>query len=269
MKEWQKIIKYLAIAFGIYLTFVIISAIVGIIGMIGTGIFATQFISSNVSDNINFSEKYNNINGLNIDVSNCNFYIQEGKEFYVEASNIDSSTKFENENGVLKVKEKSSKIFKNKSSKIIIYIPSGYKLDNVIINLGLGKSDISNLNCEKLDMNYGAGKVNIDNVNSNKTTINCGTGNITVENSTFKDLDLDCGVGKFSFNGFILGNSNIDCGVGETDLDLKGNDYTLITENDLGTVSINNSNVSGKQTTGNGKNRIDISGGIGTLDINT
>ncbi|MNT90293.1 hypothetical protein D3C72_2311690 [compost metagenome] len=82
-------------------------------------------------------------------------------------------------------------------------------------------------------------------------------------------MDLDCGVGKFTFNGYILGNSNINCGVGKTNIELKGNDYTLITENGLGKVTINGSKISGKQTTGNGKNKIDISGGIGTLEINT
>ena len=39
MKEFQKIIKYVAIAFGIYLAITIISIIVGVIGAIFTGIY--------------------------------------------------------------------------------------------------------------------------------------------------------------------------------------------------------------------------------------
>lgn len=269
MSEWQKIIKYLAIAFGIYLTITIIGFIVGIIGMIGTGIFASEMISNIGSETIDFSKSYTKIENLDIDVTNCEFYIMQGSEFKVEATDVAETCKIELDNTTLKIKENKMKIFKSTSPKIIVYIPNGVTLNMVKVNLGVSNSNIKDLTCDELKMDIGAGNLNMQNVNSNKTDLDCGAGNVEIKDSNMGNLDLDCGVGKFDFKGIIKGDSYIDCGVGNVNIDLLGGSdiYKLVTENGIGEIRVNGSKLSGKQTTGSGENRIDISGGIGSIEV--
>ena len=69
MKEFQKIIKYVAIAFGIYLAITIISIIVGVIGAIFTGIYGVQMITEQTSiERIDEELVFSEISKLEVEV---------------------------------------------------------------------------------------------------------------------------------------------------------------------------------------------------------
>lgn len=271
MRDWQRIIKYLAMAFGIYLAITIIGFIVGIIGMVGTGMFAAKTISSTTVDKtVDFTKTYSGVESLDIDISNSDFNIMQGQEFKIEAYDISESCEIQLDNDTLKIKEKKMKFFRTNSPKIILYIPSDAILKNVKINLGVSNSNISNITCDNFKMNVGAGNVNLQSVKSNTSNLDCGAGNVEISDTVLENADLNCGVGKFDFEGQITGNSEVNCGVGNVNLNLVGtkDTYKLITENGIGTMTINGTKLSERQTTGDGENKINVSGGIGSVTIN-
>ncbi len=267
MKNAQKIIKYLSIAFGIYLAINIIGwIIVGVTALIGINIFTTS------QETIDYSETYEKIENLDLDINAAEFYIKTGKEFKIEASNINEKCKIKLNGNTLKIEDTKNiwNINNNEISRITLYMPEGTILDKVKIDFGAGETKIENLSAKNIDLDFGAGKVTIDSIYSNKTNIDCGAGEVTIRNADVTDIELNAGVGKISFNGYIRGNSDIECGVGELNLNLKGGleIYSIKTEHGIGDIKINGDNIKNDTTTGSGENKIKIEGGVGAIKIN-
>lgn len=67
----------------------------------------------------------------------------------------------------------------------------------------------------------------------------------------------------------ICGNSDLKFGVGESNLTLFGSkdDYKVAIEKGLGSISVDGKDVSDLDGSGNGQNRINIEGGVGTVNI--
>ena len=107
MKEFQKIIKYVAIAFGIYLAITIISIIVGVIEAIFTGIYGVQMITEQASiERIDEELIFSEISKLEVEAKATNLYIRtEGEEFKVETYQVPDTTKIENKEGKAMIKD--------------------------------------------------------------------------------------------------------------------------------------------------------------------
>ncbi|MBE6153680.1 MAG: DUF4097 domain-containing protein [Firmicutes bacterium] len=259
MTTTQRIIKYVSIAFAIYLIFNILSGIT--FGIISIG---------NVFDNKN--DNYNNINlddnlfVLDVEISKSNIIIKNGNKFKVESNNKNIDIK-QNNNKLL-ITEKKKLWFNN--SDLVIYIPTNYIFDNVTIENGSGKIDIETLKSKKLYFDLGAGNVNIDNLLVlNEGKIDGGAGSITINDGRVNNLDLDMGIGKLSLTTKITGNNEIDAGIGEIDLNLIGNenDYNIKLDKGIGSMYIDNKKINNSVNYGSGSNIIDINGGIGKIDV--
>ncbi len=265
MTNIQRIIKYVAMAFAIFLIFSILSGIM-------YGIMSVSNIFGN-NENTNKDLEDLNITSdtlvLDIEVSSVDIVIKQGNEFKAETNNKYIKTR---QNGnKLYITEKSHSWFsKRDSSDLIVYVPSDYILDGVSIENGAGKIDIDSLSCKKLYMDLGAGKVNINNILVlNKAEIDGGAGEIIVENGSLNNLDLDMGLGKISLTSEITGESEIDAGVGEVDLNLVGTiyNYKIKLDKGIGSARIDNSDMEDNTYYGNGINTIDIDGGVGSIEI--
>lgn len=275
MKSIQRVIKYVAIAFAIFLT---VNIIFGIVMAFTSILGITSIVSSkNTETNTNlpsYGKTFtNNINALDIDVGISKLYITKGDSFSVEAKN--SKTKFDikEENGVLKIKEDTKELFNviSEDSTIYVYIPENTKLDYIKISTGISKSEISSITTNKFDLNVGVGDIKISNVKSiNVTKIEGGAGKTEIIDCYFNNLDLDCGVGDVNITAEILGNSKVECGLGNLDFTLIGDkeDYTISTEIGIGTIKVNNEKVDSDTTIGNGINLIKFECGIGNTNIN-
>lgn len=272
MSQWQKVIKYMAIAFAIFLTVNIIGGIITafacIVGV--TGI--SSQISSNSENMVNFSESYRGVEEIQIECKLSNLTIKEGTEFKVEATTGENKFECENKNGILKITEKEFSFWGNNvsDSNITVYIPENAKLTNVKIETGAGKVKIEKLSTDKLKLDLGAGSVKISDINIEKETkINGGVGKVEIENSTLNNLDLDCGVGEFKMTAKLIGNTDIDCGVGrlETNLIGKEEDYKISAKKGLGSFTINSKEIQNDTTYGNGENYIKIEAGVGSTVV--
>ena len=258
MNTTQKVIK----TFAICLSALIILSIINGVAHLVTSAFS-------FNNDVNINETYNSdINNIKIDVCTTNMVIKYGDTFSITAENVSKEFKIKEEGNTLIIKEKNITIFGNKkSSHTTITIPND--LNNLSIDIGAGKLELSDITSNNFSLNQGAGKVVITNLISNNTTIDGGAGELHITSSKLQNLDLDLGAGKCYYNGILLGNNKIDQGVGELILDLYREDYTIKASKGLGSITINGESYSKDVTVGEGINDIKIDGGIGSIIINT
>ena len=261
MTTAQKIIKYFAIAFAIFLIISIISLILfgvyalsGVLGLkdnskidisgnmqtvdFGSVTSGDNTINSGNSDSTNnTSNTANNtsnvvssgnsvniadITSLDIEVKYTNLIIRNGDTFRYETNN-DNITYRQSNNNTLKIEEKHHWALGNTQSDLVIYIPENFNLNRINIEAGAGKVEIENLNAESLDLELGAGEASISNLNvTSRCKLEGGAGRLNVLNGNLNNLDLDMGMGEVNINALITGNSDIDAGIGTLNLNLQG-----------------------------------------------
>lgn len=281
MKEFQKIIKYASIAFGLYLAVSIIGGIVAIVVSIFTGIYGVSYLTDNLQDAlksndsnveiIDENQELEQFSKMKLEISTANLTVKsEGNSYRVEKYQIPKNTKIESKDGVLEIK--NEKIFNKNDSKssITVYIPENVELDDVAMEIGAGTVNIAEIKAKNVDFDFGAGNVELENISvNNNTKIQCGAGQVIIKKSELTNANIDAGVGKLSYLGELKGNSKISCGVGSVQLDLIGDSdmYEIHAEKGIGDVKIDDVSVADNSTIGNGENKINIEGGVGSVDI--
>lgn len=272
MKQAQKIIKYVAIAFGLYLAINIIGWIVFGFSMLLGIDMAKNIFTGTGTELIQYGEVVSqDVEELDIEIAFADFEVKTGEELKIEGQ-IYEDFKIKVENKTLKIEDVNKKwIFNsNDVAKVTLYVPEELKFNKAEIEIGAGTTNIEKLNSKDLDLNLGAGAVKIQNCDAEKADIECGAGKVEIENSSLKNLILNTGVGEFSYNGYILGNSQIECGIGKLTLDLEGGEeiYSVEAEHGIGEIKINGNKLEDDKIQGSGENRIKIEGGIGEIQIN-
>lgn len=273
MTTTQKIIKYLAIAFALFLVISIFSIIFGLSREIISSINSDKKDSKLLEEYTTISNNVNNIESFKIDISNDDIEIKEGEKFEVKTN--DPDVKFYHENS--KVKIKTDKTFSwhlSNSSRgtIIIYLPNEFNISELDLNLGAGKIDIDKIFVETLLMDLGAGTMTAKEINVyEKATINGGAGNINIYSGTINNLNLKLGAGNASIQSDLTGSNTLTTGVGKLNLGLSRSkdNYKFDISKGLGNIILNDFDVSEDILIGDGEAKIKISGAIGNIIINT
>lgn len=273
MTTTQKIIKYLAIAFALFLVISIFSIIFGLSREIISSINSDKKDSKLLEEYTTISNNVNNIESFKIDISNDNIEIKEGEKFEVKTN--DPDVKFYHENS--KVKIKTDKTFSwhlSNSSRgtIIIYLPNEFNITELELNLGAGKIDIDKIFVETLLMDLGAGTMTAKEINVyEKATINGGAGNINIYSGTINNLNLKLGAGNASIESDLTGSNTLTTGVGKLNLGLSRSkdNYKFDISKGLGNIILNDFDVSEDILIGDGETKIKISGAVGNIIINT
>lgn len=265
MRETQKIIKYCAIAFALFLIVSIISGLM----------YGATFIGGLFDENVEITEKLEgleigeNTSLLVVDIASSNIIIKTGDTLKVETNNKYINSK--EENNKLYITEKKHNWINNKNSDLIIYVPINFVFDGVSITTGAGKVNIDTLSAKQLDLELGAGRVDINELRViDNTKIEGGAGAVTIKNGNMNNLDLDMGVGSLSLTSKLTGNNKIDSGVGQMSLNLLGslNDYEITLDKGLGSATIDGKKMENDTVYGTGINELDIDGGVGSIYIN-
>lgn len=273
MTTTQKIIKYLAIAFALFLVISIFSIIFGLSREIISSINSDKKDSKLLEEYTTISNNVNNIESFKIDISNDDIEIKKGEKFEVKTN--DPDVKFYHENSIVKIK--SDKTFSwhlSNSSRgtIIIYLPNEFNISELDLNLGAGKIDIDKIFVETLLMDLGAGTMTAKEINVyEKATINGGAGNINIYSGTINNLNLKLGAGNASIQSDLTGSNTLTTGVGKLNLGLSRSkdNYKFDISKGLGNIILNDFDVSEDILIGDGETKIKISGAIGNIIINT
>lgn len=271
MTSWQKAIKYLAMAFAIFLIACIFAGIFASLGAFG---FIDGLLEGKNEIQIEDMNEYpvaGDIKNIEIEVAAAEFSIKTAERFYVE-TNIKGAT-VKNENGCLEIDDNCDSAVDlpiNKTAVLNVYIPAETVFDEAVIDAGVGVVSIHAFTANELDLNFGAGNADISNLTAfENIEMNGGTGEITISNCSLNDPEISVGVGEFTLSGSLKGQGEIDLGIGEANIDLTASDggYRLSVSKGIGEATVNGQNVSNNEIFGNGENRIDISGGIGEVNV--
>lgn len=260
MTNSQKIIKYFAIAFAIFLIYTISSAIIT-----SAGIIIKSFDKKPNEEISELKEIYSSdkINSLDIDLHATNLIIKNDEKVSIQTNN--NYIKVKEELGVLKIEEEDN--ISTKPKDLIVYIPSSM-LDEIDIETAAGTIYADALNARSLDLNLGAGTVTLLSVNSDNASIDGGTGKFEIRGGRINNLDFDAGIGEVYIKSKLVGNNKIDTGVGKVTLDLIGKDYKVSVEKGVGTILVDNKKIVDNEIFGNGKTSVLISGGVGEIVVN-
>ena len=272
MTTLQKVIKYLALAFAIFLTVSIVGGILSAVGLLGS-LFSDD--DAEWGDVIGETKNYtvsSEISDLNIQINAADFYIKEGNSFSVE-SNL-KNLEVDEKNGCLtlkdltKIKLNGSNAYEN--AVLTIYVPAGMAFDNVNIKTGAGRFTVDSLSAATIGFELGAGDVTISKLIAEKSAnIEGGAGRITISDGAIKNLDLEMGLGQLNLTSALTGDCNLDSGVGEMNVTLLGSkdDYELDIEKGIGNITVDGKNVTDFGSSGNGANEVDIHGGVGAINV--
>lgn len=266
MNTVQKVIKYLAMAFAIFLC-------VSIIGGIITGLTGVSYIlSGRDNEAIGEMQVYpveGEISSLSLSLSGAKLKIKTAEKFSVESNHKYISVK--TEDGQLCIKE-TKKLFAvyPRGVTVILNVPDGFVFDEATIETGAGKVEIDSLSADILKLSLGAGEVEIGNLTANsRADIDGGAGELKIDGGRLCNLRLDMGVGALTLKSRIEGQSRLDYGIGETRLTLLGSreDYQIEIDKGIGEAKLEGESMRDDSVYGTGENRIEIDGGIGDIYI--
>ena len=273
MTTVQKIIKYFAIAFAIFLIVTIISTILtgGYALLRAFGLIQTD--KNVITEDLKvISSEVKELSTLKLDLAFTNLEIKTGDSFKVETNN--SKITFSNDNGSVKIKEEKYDWSKNhdNASELIIYIPEDVIVfDETNIEAGAGNINIENLNTQGLYLELGAGDVHIENIiATQEAKIDGGLGRTELKSCEINNLKANLGMGEFVFSGKLTGKNEVDSGIGTINIELLDGleNYTIDVEKGIGSVTLDGKKLDMDRVYGTGENYLDIDGGIGEIKIN-
>lgn len=208
------------------------------------------------------------IKSLEVEIGAADFRIEIAEKFSVE-SNL-KKLNLRQTGDRLIIGEKS---FGNKNYNgafIVVYIPEGIVFTELDITTGAGKFTAQSLSSEKIDFEFGAGEVNITELNATREAdIEGGAGKITIGGGSLSNLNFDMGVGELNLTSAIVGDGELDLGVGEANITLIGSrdDYTVEMTKGIGSLRFDGESLSRGKVVGNGKNNVEINGGVGSIEV--
>lgn len=277
MTSFQKVIKYGAIAFAIYLCFLIIGMIIfGITAIFGitTGLEIFENSKDNVAMITKWEQEYTNITNLDINLSVCRLTIKKGDMLKVDVSDVSDQFNCEAEGDKLKIKDENwnKNMFNtlNYKPEVTIYIPETMEFEEINIETGVNETNIESLKADRVNLKMGVGKYQVNFLSARYAKIETGAGEANIKHAEIEELKLDGGVGKLVLTSKITQKADIDCGVGKMELNLIGlvTDYKIKAGTGLGNFVVNGQKVKDNQTLGNGNTTVKIDAGIGETVVN-
>lgn len=263
MTTVQKIIKYLAIAFAIFLSISIIAGICSALFTIAN-LFGADTESEIVKQSVG-----SDFTGISVNLSATELEIKMGDKFDVETNH--KYLKCEEKDDILKISE-TRMLFAShpRGMKVILTVPQDKIFDYVDISAGAGSVTIDELRASSLKIELGAGELKAGRLEAtDNAEVDEGAGSVTISGGRLNNADIDMGIGELNLTSELGGKSSIDYGVGETNLVLIGtdNDYQIELDKGIGEAWLDDRKMSDDSVYGEGKNVIEIDGGIGELNI--
>ena len=265
MTSLQKVIKYLAMAFAIYLS-------VSIIGGICAGLASVSSLFSKRETAAGQMQVYSieeDVSELSLKLSGADLQIKTGDHFSVASNHkyLSVNTK----DGQLSITEtKDLFSVSPKGVTVVLYIPADFVFDEVTMETGAGQVKIDTLSADVLKLSLGAGEVEIQNLTATtRADIEGGAGEMTIGGGLLRNLNLDMGVGELKLRSRIEGSSQLNFGVGEAELTLVGSreDYQIELDKGICEAKLEGEAMRDDSVYGSGENRIEIDSGIGEIEI--
>lgn len=262
MTTFQRIIKYCAVAFALFLIVSIISGICSAIGLV-YGLSGSRSVGEMQTYSIR-----SNIDALDIEIGAAELKMIPGDRLSVQSNHPHLTV--QEKNGTLHISEKAVLSASVQDVTVVLTVPDGYLFQKVSMETGAGKLDITSLSAEMVSFELGAGATDIGCLNvQNRADITTGAGKLVILDGALHNLSMELGVGKLELTSLLTGNCQMEFGIGDADLTLLGSktDYQIELNKGLGDTVLDGNAVSEDCTYGSGENRISVDGGIGSVHI--
>ena len=198
MTTGQKVIKYLALAFAIFLSISILSGICGAVGVV------FGLVSDGTEGKMSEYVIENDVTDLIIDINAAELEIKTGKQLKLETNHKYIS--YELNGRRLEIREKRPFFMSHLNNmKVVLTIPEETMFESVELNTGVGEVTIDELLTDSLVMNLGVGEFY-------RIELDKGIGEAKLENQKMHD-DSIYGAGS--------NRIEIDGGVGELNISFK------------------------------------------------
>lgn len=132
-------------------------------------------------------------------------------------------------------------------TEVYITLPKDISFEEIIVEVGAGKVNISDTVSARTIIEVGAGKLELNNVDLGIAEIEIGAGAGTVNGGKAKELAIEVGIGAFNYEGTVKGNVGADCSMGSISLDIEGkkSDYNYDVDCAMGRISVGGTSYSG------------------------
>ncbi len=248
MTVFQRVVKYCAIAFAVYLVIMIFGGILAGVG--GLSFLTDRFGGGDEAGEPKTYTLSQDIGEIEIEIGAVDCDILTGESFSVESNSPKLEVKDVNGRLVITDSTRNPKT----PVKLKLYIPEDAHIRKIDISTGAGDIYAESLVCSALYLECGAGNVEIgEAVATVKADIEGGVGEIAIGGGMLNDLDLEMGVGSLKLTNRLKGDCDLEFGVGDADITLIGTaeDYMINYGSDDAGV----------------KTSVNIDKGIGTVKI--
>lgn len=238
-----------------------------------------------------FSESYEGIKRLDLDIYYGNVKIVEGDGFSISADNVieDELNSYVTD-GTWYIKEDTHDYIKflgfrmparnvftwddDFAPRIIITIPKDFVAEDITIRIAAGNVEVGKISSLTGDFTVEAGKLVIKEAAiSENSEYTVGAGSMELEDMNAANITLDCGLGNIELEGTVIGKNDISCGVGNVSLKLNNDpdDFDYEISSGIGKVKINgrkyssvaNEIINNKDAV----NSLTLDCGIGSIDV--
>lgn len=272
MRAVQIVIKAFALCLAGGIIFAMFAAVVGLVAW--TGLITGGDFAEGPTTTIWQEEAQARVTQLKIGIGATNLRItqdEDAREVRVESNN-EHVTSW-NDGDTLQVVEKNHAFWEFQGHReVVIYVPMGYKFDEVIISAGAGTVSVDYLVAKRVKLELGAGRTEISQIEATEfADIEGGAGLIELKKGKLKNLDLEVGAGKAEITAELQGDSKIKSGVGRLELDLSktAGDYRFVVDKGIGAVTIDGVSQGDDATYGSGNNLVKLEAGVGSVEVKT
>lgn len=248
MKRFTKIALILAsVMAGIGIICLIASLAMGLttemfINMVQDGKFSFKFVNSSIirteesESSAEIDEECKNLD-IEYGAGILKIYYDDVEQIQIKQENV---TRFDSyvEDKTLYI-EGGKGSNNNSDATLVIVLPKDMKFENVDLEIGASKADITGLKADTMNVEVGAGEASILNLDVKKLNAETGVGKLSVE-LTGKESDysysLECGIGAIEIGNNSYGGLgteqnitnpganrflDIECGIGEIQINFK------------------------------------------------
>ncbi len=235
MKGIQKVIKYCAMAFAIFLSVTIFASIAAALLAVvaGTAEISIGGITYGEKERVELFESYTKeeIEELGIEriLIDCpaEIVIKQGAELSVHAENVTEEYELRCKDGKLSLKSSESEVFRwvfhifdggVREEKVTLTVPEGYVPKQVEVNSGSGSATVTDLTVSELRINSGSGAVSLQGIHAEQCSIDSGSGRVYGKELYAQSTGIDSGSGRIFIESAELGKLRLNSGSGAVEL---------------------------------------------------
>lgn len=167
--------------------------------------------------------KDSGITGLEMEAGGCSVTLKnsEDEHFYVEAEGMRKFQGYVDGNELV-IRGTAKYSTNSWNGSITLYLPSGYRFQEVDLELGAGKMIIEEMQADDFSAEVGAGQLVVRNLSAYQAELDCGMGQMQLSDMQAGNVSAAVGMGSIELDGSVSGDLEADCSLGELKLTLTG-----------------------------------------------